>query len=208
MSASKEVPMGFTSETFPAGIHMCYIYNDEVQRRKVISQFLESGLSNGEKVSYFMDVMSVDKMNEYLSALGLERLVREQSGRFSVATAMETYCPSGTFIPDEMLDKLGVFYRQSIDEGYNGARVSGEMSWALRGIPGSSRLVEYEARVNDTLTKYPVNAICQYNANHFDGATLFDILSVHPMMIVHGQIVRNPYYVKTDEFLKRNFTQK
>jgi len=62
-SKGKEVHMGFTGETFPPGVHMCYIYNDEVQRKKVISQFLESGLLNGEKASYFMDVITIDEMN-------------------------------------------------------------------------------------------------------------------------------------------------
>jgi hypothetical protein len=114
LSKGKEVRMGFTGETFPPGIHMCYIYNDEAQRKKVISQFLESGLLNGEKTSYFMDVISTDEMNEHFSSLGLDKLLREHEGLFSVATAKETYYPSGTFIPDDMLDRLGFFYSQSI----------------------------------------------------------------------------------------------
>jgi hypothetical protein len=71
-SKGKEVDMGFTGETFPPGIHMCYIYNDEAQRKKVISKFLESGLLSGEKTSYFMDVITIDEMNEYFSSLGLD----------------------------------------------------------------------------------------------------------------------------------------
>jgi hypothetical protein len=204
----KEVQMGFTGETFTPGVHMCYIYNDEAQRKKVISQFLESGLLSGEKTSYFMDVITIDEMNEHFSALGLDKLLKEHKERFSVATAKDTYYPSGTFVPDEMLERLGVFYSESILEGYTGARVSGEMSWALKDIPGCSRLIEYEARVNDVLLTYPVNAICQYNARLFDGALLFDVLSVHPMMVVHGQIVKNPYYVKPEEFLKEYFARK
>jgi hypothetical protein len=207
-SKGKEVHMGFTGETFPPGIHMCYIYNDEAQRKKVISKFLESGLLSGEKASYFMDVITMDEMNEFFSSLGLDRLLREHEGRFSVVTTKDTYYPSGTFVPDEMLDRLGVFYTQSIQEGYTGARVSGEMSWAAKDVPGCSRLIEYEARLNDVLLTYPVNAICQYNAHLFDGALLFDVLSVHPMMIVHGQIVKNPYYIKPEEFLKEYFTRK
>jgi hypothetical protein len=205
---SKEVQMGFTGQTFPPGVHMCYIYNDEAQRKKVISQFLESGLLSGEKASYFMDIITIDEMNEYFSSLGLGRLLKEHEGRFSVATAKDTYYPSGTFVPDEMLDRLGVFYTRSIEEGYTGARVSGEMSWAAKDVPGSSNLIEYEARVNDVLLTYPVNAICQYNAGLFDGALLFDVLSVHPMMIVHGQIVQNPYYIKPEDFLKEYFARK
>jgi hypothetical protein len=207
-STGKEVRMGFTGETFPPGIHMCYIYNDEIQRKKVISQFLESGLLGGEKASYFMDVITLDEMNEYLSSLGLDKLLREHQDRFSVVMTKDTYYPSGTFVPDEMLGRLKAFYAQSLQEGYAGARVSGEMSWAAKDVPGRSSLIEYEARVNDVLLTHPVNAICQYDANLFDGSLLFDVLSVHPMMVVHGQIVKNPYFIKPEEFLKEYFGRK
>ncbi|MCX5810468.1 MAG: hypothetical protein NTX36_14055 [Proteobacteria bacterium] len=86
-SKGKEVHMGFTGETFPPGVHMCYIYNDEAQRKKVISQFLESGLLSGEKASYFMDVITIDEMNEYFSSLGLDKLLKEYEGHFSVVMA-------------------------------------------------------------------------------------------------------------------------
>jgi hypothetical protein len=30
-----------------------------------------------------------------------------------------------------------------------------------------------------------------------------DVLSVHPVMIINGQLVNNPYYVEPEEFLKK-----
>ena len=198
------VPLGFTGETFPPGIHMCYIYNDEDERRRIIFQFLESGLRNGEKVSYFMDANTADTMKECQSALDVDKLFEEQQGHFSVATTREAYCPTGIFVPDEMLDRLSAFYTRSVTEGYAGARVAGEMSWAVREVPGSFRLMEYEARINTALMHYPVTAICQYDARCFDGRMLRDVLAVHPMIILHGQILKNPYYVQSWWLLKRH----
>jgi hypothetical protein len=43
--------------------------------------------------------------------------------------------------------------------------------------------------------------VCQYDANRFDGATILKCLEVHPYMIVHGQVVHNPYYITPQEFL-------
>jgi hypothetical protein len=42
--------------------------------------------------------------------------------------------------------------------------------------------------------------MCLYDARLFDGATLFKVLQVHPYMIARGQIVRNPFYVRPEEF--------
>jgi hypothetical protein len=100
-----------------------------------------------------------------------------------------------------MIDTVGAAYDRSIREGYAGARLTGEMTWSTRGLPGSENLAEYECRLNILLRTVPTTAVCQYDAQRFDGATLYDILSVHPMMIVHGQVVRNPYYVEAEVFL-------
>lgn len=75
------------------------------------------------------------------------------------------------------------------------------MSWALRGMPGSERLIEYEALLNTLGPGNPLTMICQFDIKKFDGATIFEVLNVHPMMIVRGQIMRNPYYVPPDEYL-------
>ena len=106
-----------------------------------------------------------------------------------------------------MLETLRNYYSSCIEDGIIGARVSGEMTWALKGLPGSEKLMEYEAQVNNVLVTHPVTAICQYDANQFDGGTIIDVLNVHPMMIVRGQIVRNPYYMKPEDFLE-DFNQR
>ncbi len=200
-SGNGKVPMGFTRETFPRGIHMCYIYSDEVERNKTILQFLESGLANGEKAAYFADVPSIPELERYGDALGLTRLCEKHGERFCLATTRDVYYPDGTFVPDEMLDRLDTFYTESIQEGFTGVRVVGEASWLAGGVPGSSRFMEYEARVNNL--KCPVNAICLYDAHLFDGATLRDVLAVHPMIVVQKQIVKNPYYIKSAWLLRK-----
>jgi MEDS: MEthanogen/methylotroph, DcmR Sensory domain len=192
-------PMGFTPKPFPAGTHMCLIYSDDLERRTIIGKFMESGLRAKEKVAYFADAMKPEEVRAWLQNMGVE--LPDNDG-FSIGDAANTYCSSGAFVPEIMLQTLRKFYGQAINEGYPNARVSGEMAWALRGIPGSDRLMEYEALVNEVMVTHPVTAICQYDASRFSGATILDVLKVHPMMVVHGQIVHNPFYMKPQDFLK------
>jgi hypothetical protein len=197
------VPVGLTGETFAPGIHLCCIYSDEAERNRIIFRFLESGIRNGEKAACFMDAAPIADWEGYRRALGLNNLSPGQEGRLSLAAAEDIYYPGGTFDPDEMLERLATFYEQSVNEGYTGARAIGEASWIARGVSGASRFMEYEARVNDILPKYPLNVICLYNAGLFDRAMLRDALAVHPMIIIHGEIVKNPYYVKSWWLLKK-----
>jgi len=199
MNQNKLTPMGFTLESFSAGTHMCLIYADESERRKTIGKFLASGLLAKEKVAYFADTLTPNEVCEWLRNMGIA--LPENDG-FAIMDAGKTYCPCGEFVPETMLQTLREFYRQAKQEGYPNARVSGEMSWALKGIPGSNRLMEYEALVNEVLITHPVTAICQYDASRFSGATILDVLKVHPMMVVRGQVVQNPFYMKPRDFLK------
>ncbi len=126
----------------------------------------------------------------------------ELDGRqYSFLQAEQTYCPDGTFQVERMIDTLAQAHHRSIREGYVGARLSGEMTWSKRGHAGSENLAEYECRINILVRTVPATAVCQYDAQRFDGARLYDILRVHPMMIVHGQVVMNPCYVEAEEFL-------
>ena len=50
--------MGFTQEILPECDHVCLIYDDEDQRRKIVSEYLAAGLKQGEFVGYFADTTS------------------------------------------------------------------------------------------------------------------------------------------------------
>lgn len=195
------ISLGFMPDLFPQGTHICYIYKDEQERSEVIGKFVESGLIGGELVGYFVDAISPAEMRDHLSSLGISLPVGEKQEQLSISDAAKTYCCDGCFEPAAMLEKISDFYGRSQKEDYSGARATGEMAWALRGIPGSEKLIEYESRLNLLVERNPITLICQYDANRFDGATIYDVLNVHPMMIVRGQVVRNPYYVPPAEFL-------
>ena len=199
-----KVDFGFCEEQFPAGTHMCLIYNSEDERERVIAQYIQSGLAQKEKVAYFFVERTPVQIRTWLHEYGLADLPVWDEQHFDIQPAVATYCPHGRFDPGEMLETLKGFHTTATAENYTGSRVTGEMDWALQGIPGSERLMEYEAKVNQVIVDYPVNAICQYDARRFDGATILECLKVHPYMIVRGQIVQNPYYLSPDEYLKQS----
>jgi hypothetical protein len=145
--------------------------------------------------------MSPENLKMWMRELGVT-LPDELDGRqYSFLQAEQTYCPDGTFQVERMIDTLAQAHHRSIREGYVGARLSGEMTWSKRGHAGSENLAEYECRINILVRTVPATAVCQYDAQRFDGARLYDILRVHPMMIEHGQVVMNPCYVEAEEFL-------
>ncbi|MDP2722140.1 MAG: MEDS domain-containing protein [Bacteroidales bacterium] len=197
----KELQMGFTHEHFPESCHICLIYENEQQRQKIVSEYIAAGIRQGEVVRYFTDQTMPESVRSWLLELGVELSEVEKNGSFGISIAENAYCPDGKFDPQKMIDRAVQRYGIAQKAGYTGSRACGEMSWALKDIPGSDRLLEYEVLLNTITSSFPHNGMCQYDARLFDGATLFKVLQVHPYIIAQGQIVRNPYYIKPEEFM-------
>ena len=198
------ISLGFTKQIFPAGMHVCQIFNHDEERLKSLLEFLRSGLVAGERAACFTDNLNEAHLAKYLAGHGLSRDALKESGAFSCTAASDVYFQGGLFDPDRMIGLLRQFQEDSVTNGFPACRVIGEMSAEVQHIPGGSRLLEYESRVSLLLKEHPVTAVCQYDANTFDGATLMKILKVHPMMVIRGAVVRNPCYIQPDEFLTRN----
>jgi len=197
-TVNREISLGFTDEHVHEGTHICYIYSDEQERREVMSKYLQSGLLAREKVLALVDDISQRDMIERLRAADMP------ADALTVLESVHGYCPSGKFDADQTLNLIRDFYRQAVDtEGYAGARGTGQMGWSIdHGRANIRDLIEYEARVNSLLDEHPYTACCQYDARMFSGEVIMDILSVHPIMIVRGQLVKNPFYVEPKVFLE------
>ena len=198
----RDISLGFTPERLHEGLHVCYLFDDDEERLRVMAPFLQSGLDDREKVLYLVDQMTPAAMIRRLDGLGVDARSRDRG--LVVSEAAPTYCPGGTFSGTEMLDVVRDFYLEALANGYAGARGTGEMSWCLvEGRTDLGELMDYEARLNVLLQAYPYTACCQYDVRRFDGQTIMDVLSVHPLMIVRGQVVRNPCFVEPATFLAR-----
>jgi hypothetical protein len=197
----KNIPKEITSDNIPESCHVCLIYDSDGQRRKIVSEYAAAGIRRNELVRYMTDTTAPEQIRSWLLETGVDLPAAEEKGLFAIVGADKTYCPSGQFDPQGMIDRQVLRYHEAEKAGCTGTRATGEMTWVFRGIPGSERLLEYEALLNTIDTPFPHSGMCQYDAHRFDGATLYQVLQVHPYVIANGQIVRNPYYVKPQEFL-------
>lgn len=198
---NQEIVLGFTREVLPECHHICLIYDNEAQRKKIVSEYLAAGFRQGDLVRYFADTTSPEEVHLWLSERGIEFQEAEEKGHFGIIKAEKAYCPSGHFVPSEVIENMLSRYTMAEKAGYHGSRVTGEMTWALLDIPDADRFLEYESRLNMVTETFPHVGMCQYDARRFDGATLFKVLQVHPYMIAQGQVVKNPYYIKPEEYL-------
>jgi hypothetical protein len=140
-------------------------------------------------------------VSRFLSRYGISCNELKTKRAFSLSGTADVYFQDGKFDPDRMIALLSAYYKESLDLGFPASRVIGEMTPEVQNVPGGDRLLEYESRVSQLLRTHPVTAVCQYDARSFDGATIMDVLKVHPKMIVDGVLVNNPFFIEPEVYL-------
>lgn len=199
------VSLGFTSQDFEPGVHICQIYSEDDERQEALLKFIRSGIEGREKVACFSDNITEEAVDEFLANYGISYNEVKKDGSFTLSDTKNVYFKYNRFDPDRMLDKLQEFHRQAMEEKYDAARVIGEMIPDIHHLEGGSRLLEYEARVSMLLRVHPITTVCQYDSRAFDGATIMDVLKVHPYMIVRGSVVSNPFFIEPEDYLGSRF---
>ena len=197
---------GHPENIFSEGTHICHIYNDDDERTKTMAKFFMKGLSEGNKILCIVDTISPHAIQRELENLGVDTSALESD--FITLDNKSAYNPHGNFDPDSVLTNIGFFVNQAKQDGYTGLHVSGDMAWVMRDKIQPTLVMEYETKVLDYQKLTPCTAICEYDARKFDGSIIMDILSVHPVMLVRGQIVTNPYFVPPKEFMKQYYARQ
>ena len=186
------------------GQHLCLIHESPKDWRATAIPFLLLGPERGEKCIYLSDAHTADQIRRFLREEGCDVAALEASGRLLVSPAAEVYAPDDAFDPQRMFDFLISQCSQAIAEGYRGLRGAAEMSWALRGMRGSEKLIEYEALLNSRVFRdQPLLVICQYDRSRFDPEVVQSVIRTHPMLAWGGRIYRNTYYIPPERFLNR-----
>ena len=188
------------------GDHLCCIYETDEEHRALLTPYLRQGLERNEKVVYIVDARTAETVLGYLREDGLEPRPYLDKGQLVILTVSDAYMREGAFIPDRMISFLRQETDRAVAEGYGALRVTGEMSWALRGLPGSHRLIEYESKLNTFIPGSRSLAVCQYDKRRFSSEVLLQVLATHPIAVVGTETFENFHYVSPEEFLTHDFS--
>ena len=183
------------------GDHLCCLYRTEEEHRSLLTPFLWQGLEQNHRILYVVDSHTADQILDYLREGGLEVERYVQSDQLSICTARDSYLRGGAFDPDAMIALLKEETDRSFEQGYDALRVTGEMSWALGGHPGSDRLIEYETKLNQFLPGSRAIGLCQYDRCEFEPELLKDVLRTHPIAVVGTEVYDNFYYIPPGKML-------
>ncbi len=183
------------------GEHFCCIYQMEAEHRSLMTLYLRSGLEQGQKVIYVTDTHSAETVLDYLKEGGLQVEPFLESGQLVLMNAFDSYLRGDEFEPDAMLELLRQETQAALDEGYSALRMTEEMTWLLRGLPGSDKVIEYESKLNGFLHESACMSVCQFDRRMFEAELLLGVIAVHPKVILGTELFENSFYVSPHQIL-------
>jgi MEDS: MEthanogen/methylotroph, DcmR Sensory domain len=194
------VPSGIDQIGLAPGSHICAFYRGDPDRDRLLTGYLGAGLAAGDKCICIVDSAGAARQLEALP--GAHAGQQPCHGKLDIYLPESTYLADGEFTTSAML----TFWTESVTkaeiEGYSFCRLVGEMTWALRDVPGVEHLVGYESELNRFTSSNPVVVLCLYDLDRFSGEIVVNVVKTHPQVLVHGSLVENPYYIGPDEFLR------
>ena len=195
------IGMGLPGVTMATGDHICAFYRGTAQRDDVLVPYLREGLLAGDKCICVMDDPDAERVVGLLAAqVDADRSLR--TGQFELMRSEATYLAGGYFAIEEMIEFWERGVSGALAEGaFEFVRAVGEMTWALRDLPGVEHLVAYEAQLNQFLPRYPQVVLCLYDLEKFsNGQVLIDLLRTHPKVLFGATLIDNPYFLTPDEY--------
>jgi hypothetical protein len=180
--------------------HACSIFKGDSDQAAAFVPHIVGGLMRNDRCVYVSDSLQrEDLFDRIASEASVSQEVLETHITF--LSADEVYLKSGRFEKERMLRFIADARDQALREGFCGLTATGEMSWAGRGAPGPSDLIDYEARINFMYPDSASDILCQYPESDFDTATLVNAVRAHPKVHVRGMVCGNPYYLPPETLI-------
>jgi hypothetical protein len=181
--------------------HICAFFNSADEEHRVLQSFVKDGFSRGEKAFHIVDPARRHQHLKWLTDAGIDVEQATGSGQLAMRSWDQAYLRQGRFDQDAMLALIEETLQTGAAEGYPLTRLVAQMEWACSEKPGVNDLVEYETRLNYVLPRYHDAVICTYDLARFGSSVAMDIMRTHPVAIIGGVLLENPFFVPPDQFL-------
>ena len=179
------------------GAHVCAIHEDPASVLRTLSESFKVGLDSGESCAYIASEDAADEVRRLLGELGTDAASEESRGSLVFITDKTAVLKDGeVFDPAHAIEAVKGLFGQKMEAGYSGLRLSADVPWMTRDVPGGERAMEFETMADEVVNVpgVPLLALCQYRLSDLDPEDSIEILERHPMTLVGGRVVVNEDY--------------
>jgi hypothetical protein len=187
-----------------AGQHICAMYFGVRERDDVLLPFLVDGLNRGDKCFAGIQEREATGLLAKLAAtVGSDADVPKSVAReqLEVKTSDDHILSPDLFDPDEIVGFWDTTVSAALTGGFDFVRLTAEASWWMAQLPGWDAMFRYESELNRYAARHPQAILCMYDLSQYTEGIVINLLKTHPLVLLSGMPIENPYYVPPDELL-------
>jgi len=177
-----------------SGYHVCAFIDSAAVQEELITEFVAAGLERRERVVYFADDHSPDRVLAVLGNGGVRTAEPVALGQLVIVPMQEERATEGVFDAHNRIAGINAAIDAAVADGFNGLRATGEQ-WTSRELPHTEVLLQYEIEVGELCAARSVSGLCQYDTR-FCTAPLLDAVQD-----LHDHVVRT-VLVSENEMLR------
>ena len=182
--------------------HVCAFFSSDDDEYRTMLPFMRDGLATGQRVVNFMPEDRTDH-EDRLRAGGIDVEDAREKHQLDVIKSEDAYLVKhGHFDGDGMLQRVPLMLESGHDFGFSITRLVAHAEHMMNDPEDADAFIEYEARLNHVLPKYPDVVVCTYDLNRMGAGVVMDVLRTHPMVIIGGLLHENPFFIPPAEFLR------
>ena len=189
------------AQAINVGAHVCAMHESPDAVLGVLAKTFAAGLQRGERCVLVAPEPSAREVRRLLAEDGIDVQGAEGGGLIFMTDRDPLLANGGTeFDPDHLIDAIKGLFVATVEAGYSGLRLSADVPWLTRDVPGGERAMEFESKADELVNVpgVPLLAICQYRLADLDPEDSLAILERHPLTLVGGRVHQNKDYRSTD----------
>ena len=191
----RKVELGLPGVHIAAGDHVCAFHRSG-KGPDVLLPYVRAGIAAGDRCICLVEASEQEALQSLTGEVGPELSTTE------IWSPSESYLRDGDFRLARMMQFWEERVGSAFDTGtFEFVRSVGNMSWALDTKTEARELVAYESELNRFLPRYPQAMVCLYDLDQFNGEVLIGILETHPLVLLAGMVMENPFYIEPDRIL-------
>jgi hypothetical protein len=165
-------------DAVPWGTHICQFYDTKQDLVDILIPYFKAGLENNELCIWVTSEPLSEKEAEEAMRKAMPNLAQYLERRqIEIVPHTEWYVKDGAFNSQRVLNAWIHKLDQALGEGYEGIRVTGDMSWLER--KDWRNLASYEEMLNNDIGNYQMIAICTYSLGRSAGSEVLDVMDNH-----------------------------
>lgn len=193
--APRQARLGISDLKVEIPSHVCLFYKDDAELRERLG-FLALTLDEPEQVAVLFGTKA--RLEVVLGYIQQDHK-REIASDLAAGRIVLVYgAPDVETIVAQIIGALDA----ALARGAKLIRFLGFIGWGDMEWPPDEDLMTFEAKVTETVSKYPVVVLCSYNIGKLPGPVLiFAGIKTHPFTIIGTTLAKNPHYVRFEEYM-------